>query len=203
MSLVSCQNTFLYVLSYKMVHFHPTSSVPHQVHWVMDFSSAQIYNKGIRSTLSDLFWPLDFLESKMNVAFLLKILGGVAIWKPSFFFVFYFYFYFCILGLHPQHMEVHRLESNRSCICQPPSQPWQHRILDLLSRAGDGTRNLMVPNRIPSSAPRQELQGFILYHHGYFLLYLCVRADWWGCYMNIPPSCFLCFIGVMCTFCFR
>ena len=40
--------------------------------------------------------------------------------------LFYFYlFIFCFLGPHPQHLEVPRLGSHRSCSCRPPPQPQQ------------------------------------------------------------------------------
>ena len=73
-------------------------------------------------------------------------------------------FIFCILGPHPQHMEVPRLgvESelqllayatatatpDPSRICDPHHSSWQRRILNPLNEVRDGTRVLMDSNQV-------------------------------------------------------
>ena len=84
--------------------------------------------------------------------------------RPYLLAFFILFFFFCLLGLHPQHMEVPRLgvESELQLLTYttatatwdlshvlnlyPSSQ--QHRILKPLSEARDRTCNLMVPSRI-------------------------------------------------------
>ena len=85
------------------------------------------------------------------------------------------YNFFCLcLGLHPWHMEVPRLgvrlelkppayatataTPDPSRICNLHHSSWQCRILNLLSKARDWTRNLMVPSLIISAVPQQELR---------------------------------------------
>ena len=75
-----------------------------------------------------------------------------------------FNFFFYFLGLHPQHMEVPRLgvqlelqllayttataTSDPSRVWDPHHSPRQCQILNLLSKARNRTRNLMVPSLI-------------------------------------------------------
>ena len=76
----------------------------------------------------------------------------------------YFSFFSCLLGLHPRHMEIPRLGGklepqllayatatatpDPSHICYLQHNSWQHRILNPMSEASDGTCNLMVPSWI-------------------------------------------------------
>ena len=71
---------------------------------------------------------------------------------------------FVFLGLHPWHMEVSRLgvqsklqlpacttdiaTQDPSCVCDLYHSSWQRWILNPLSEARDGTRNLMFPSWI-------------------------------------------------------
>ena len=74
-----------------------------------------------------------------------------------------FFFSFIVLGPHPQHKEIPRLgvllelqlpayttatTPDLSCICNLHHSSQQGQILNPLSKARDGTRNLMVPSRI-------------------------------------------------------
>ena len=68
--------------------------------------------------------------------------------------------FFAFLGLHPQHVEVPRLGvqlpayatatamRDPSRVCDLHHSSWQRRILNPLSKARDGTRNLMDPSRV-------------------------------------------------------
>ena len=73
----------------------------------------------------------------------------------------FFSFFFCFLGLHSQHMEVPRLAvklelqqllaytaatatPGLSCICDLHCSSWQCQILNPLSRARNGTHNLIA-----------------------------------------------------------
>ena len=85
---------------------------------------------------------------------------------------FFFFFFFGFLGPHPQYMEVPRLgvesELQRpayttatamqdpSCICDLHHSPRQRWILNALSRARDGTRNLMFLVGLLTTVPRRE-----------------------------------------------
>ena len=44
-----------------------------------------------------------------------------------------------------------------SCVCDLHHSSWQLQILNLLSKARDQIRNLMVPSQIVSTAPQWEL----------------------------------------------
>ena len=79
-------------------------------------------------------------------------------------FTFYFYLLFCFLGLHPRHMEVHRLEieselqllacstaittPDPSRICDLHQSSQQRWILNPLSKARDGTCVLTDASRV-------------------------------------------------------
>ena len=81
-----------------------------------------------------------------------------------FIYVFFIFVFLPFLGLPLWHMEVPRLgvkselqlpayatvtaTPDPSCIYNLHHRSWQHRILNPLSKARDGTHNLMVPSQI-------------------------------------------------------
>ena len=90
-------------------------------------------------------------------------------------FFFFFGLFFCLLGLHPWHMEVLRLGSNRNCSYQPmPATATsdlshfcdlhhssrQHRILNSLSEVRNRTHGFQSASL--TDEPRRELKNCFL-----------------------------------------
>ena len=107
---------------------------------------------------------------------------------------------FCCLGPHPWHMDIPRLgvqselwlpatataTSDPSRICDLHHSSWQRRILNPLSEARDGTRNLTVPSRIhfhcaKTGTPRRTFKA------SYILLNLFLSYTNRKFYLSLAP----------------
>ena len=107
--------------------------------------------------------------------------------------VFFFFVFLPFLGLFPQHMEVPRLgvelelqplayatamaTRDLSRFCKLHHSSWQHRILSPLSKARNGTHNLMVPSQNVNHwamTGTPLLLVFLLYIYYMFCGYLTV-----------------------------
>ena len=114
------------------------------------------------------FWPTSRPEDNEFV-FLLSywVCGNLLCSNRKFIQILYGFFFFCLfvfLGLHPQHMEVPRLEvkselqllayataiatQDTSCVCNLHHSSQQCQILNLQSEARDQTHILMATSQV-------------------------------------------------------
>ena len=146
------------------------------------FKAEEVFNLLLRSKRRVEKHPLDLVTQRPFMS-------------NFFFFNLCVYVCVCVLGLHPGHIEIPRLEveselqlpayitatatEDPSCICDLYHSSQQCWIYNPLSEDTDWTCSLMVPSQVVSAAPRRELHFFFFsYFRESYLLLQSILIKW-------------------------